>query len=156
MSGRMDAFFEFTRRGLIEPLGRLGGLLAVGLQSLATGLWRFRWRVVTIAILGLIVYGLYTHPPFDSVRRGEVLARTDGLDGSVNVFTAGTILVLPGIHQVRRYSIRDQVYRPTESASATGSAPFQSVEGLSIGVDLTVRWTVDLARHLPDDQGISG
>jgi regulator of protease activity HflC (stomatin/prohibitin superfamily) len=157
MSGRLDAFFEFVRRGLIEPLGRLGSLSVAALRSLSIGLWHFRWRVVTIAVLGLIVYGLYTHPPFDSVRRGEVLTRSDALDGSVNVYTAGTVLVLPGIHQVRRYSIRDEVYRPTESASATGSAPFQSVEGLSIGVDLAVRWTVDLARlsqmtkEFPDD-----
>ena len=157
MSGRLDAFFEFVRRGLIEPLGRLGGLIAAGLRSLAAGLWRFRWRVVTAAALILIAGGLFTHPPFDSVRRGEVLARTDALNGTVSIYSAGTILVLPGIHQVRRYSIRDQVYRPSESASATGAAPFQSVEGLSIGVDLTVRWIVDLARlsqtarEFPDD-----
>ncbi len=157
MSGRLDALFEFVRRGLIEPLGRLGGLVVEAVRSLTTGLWRFRWRVVITAVLVLIVYGLCTHPPFDSVRRGEVLARTDALDGSVSVYTAGTVLVLPGIHQVRRYSIRDQVYRPTESASATGAAPFQSVEGLSIGVDLAVRWTVDRARlaqmskEFPDD-----
>jgi regulator of protease activity HflC (stomatin/prohibitin superfamily) len=157
MSGRMDTLFEFVRRGLIEPLGRLGDLLVAALRSLATGLWRFRWSVVTTAVLVLIVYGLCIHPPFVSVRRGEVLARTDALDGSVTVYTAGTVLVLPGIHQVRRYSIRDQVYRPTESASAIGPAPFQSVEGLSIGVDLTVRWTVDRARlaqmskEFPDD-----
>ena len=157
MSGRLDAFFEFVRRGLIEPLGRLGGSLVAALRSLAAILWRFRWRVAVTAVLVLIVYGLCTHPPFASVRRGEILARTDALDGSVSVHTAGTILVLPGIHQVRRYSIRDQVYRPTESASATGPAPFQSVEGLSIGVDLAVRWTVDLARlaerskEFPDD-----
>jgi regulator of protease activity HflC (stomatin/prohibitin superfamily) len=157
MSGRMDTLFEFVLRGLIEPLGRLGDLLVAALRSLATGLWRFRWSVVTTAVLVLIVYGLCIHPPFVSVRRGEVLARTDALDGSVTVYTAGTVLVLPGIHQVRRYSIRDQVYRPTESASAIGPAPFQSVEGLSIGVDLTVRWTVDRARlaqmskEFPDD-----
>jgi regulator of protease activity HflC (stomatin/prohibitin superfamily) len=157
MSGRLDAFFEFVRRGLIEPLGRLGGLGVAALRSLTTGFSRFRWRVVIAAVLILILYGLCTHPPFDSVRRGEVLARTDALDGSVSVYTAGTVLVLPGIHQVRRYSIRDQMYRPTESASATGSAPFQSVEGLSIGVDLAVRWNVDLARlaqmskEFPDD-----
>jgi regulator of protease activity HflC (stomatin/prohibitin superfamily) len=157
MSGRVDAFFEFVRRGLIEPLSRLGGLLMSALRSLTTGLWRFRWRVLVTAVMVLIVYGLCTHPPFESVRRGEVLARTDSLDGSVSVYTSGTVLVLPGIHQLRRYSIRDQVYRPTESASATGPAPFQSVEGLSIGVDLAVRWSVDLARlaqmakEFPDD-----
>jgi regulator of protease activity HflC (stomatin/prohibitin superfamily) len=157
MAGRLDAFFEFVRRGIIEPLGRLGGMLVVALRTLTAGIRRFRWRVAITAILGLIVYALCTHPPFDSVRRGEVLARTDTLDGSVSVYTAGTVLVLPGIHQVRRYLIRDQVYRPTESASATGPAPFQSVEGLSIGVDLVVRWTVDRARlaqmskEFPDD-----
>jgi regulator of protease activity HflC (stomatin/prohibitin superfamily) len=157
MSGRLDAFFEFVRRGIIEPLGRLGSFMVAAIRSLADSLWRFRWRVAITAVLASIVYGLCTHPPFASVRRGEVLARTDALDGSVSVYTAGTVLVLPGIHQVRRYSIRDQVYRPTDSESATGSAPFQSVEGLSIGVDLTVRWTVDLARlaekskEFPDD-----
>jgi regulator of protease activity HflC (stomatin/prohibitin superfamily) len=157
MSGRVDAFFELVRRGLVEPLSRLGGLLVDAVRSLATVVWRFRWRVTAAAVLGLIIYGLCVHPPFESVRRGEVLARTDTLDGSVSVYTAGTVLALPGIHQVRRYSIRDQVYRPAESASAAGPAPFQSVEGLSIGVDLAVRWTVDLARlaqmskEFPDD-----
>jgi len=157
MSGPLDILFEFLRRGLIEPLGRLGGLVFAALRALTTGLWRFRWRVVIAAVLVLIAYGLCTHPPFDSVRRGEVLARSDTFDGSVSVYTSGTVLVLPGIHQVRRYSIRDQVYRPTDSASATGPAPFQSVEGLSIGVDLAVRWTVDRARlaqmskEFPDD-----
>jgi regulator of protease activity HflC (stomatin/prohibitin superfamily) len=157
MSGRLDALFEFVRRGLMEPLGRLGRLVFAALRSLTTGLWRFGWRVVITAVVVLIVYGLWTHPPFDSVRRGEVLARSDTFDGSVSVYTSGTVLVLPGIHQVRRYSIRDQIYRPTESASATGPAPFQSVEGLSIGVDLAVRWTVDRARlaqmskEFPDD-----
>ena len=49
------------------------------------------------------------------------------------------------------------MYRPTESASASGPAPFQSKEGLSIGVDLTVRWAIDRARiaqlskDFPDD-----
>ena len=133
MSGRLDALFEFVRRELIEPLGRLGGLTVAALRALTTGLWRFRWRVVIIAVLVLIVCGLRTHPPFESVRRGEVLARTDALDGSVSV------------------------YRPTESSTATGPAPFQSVEGLPIGVDLAVRWTVDrtrlaqMSKDFPDD-----
>jgi regulator of protease activity HflC (stomatin/prohibitin superfamily) len=86
-----------------------------------------------------------------------VLVRTNTVDGSVSVFDAGTALVVPGFHQVRRYSTRDQVYRPIDSASATGPAPFQSIEGLSIGVDLAVRWSVDRSRlartskEFPDD-----
>ena len=67
------------------------------------------------------------------------------------------MLVLPGVHRLRRYSLRDQVYRPTRSARAAGEAPFQSVEGLSLGVDLTVRYALDpvrivsTAQSLPED-----
>ena len=153
----LDGVLEFVRRGIVEPLGRLGGSSFAAVRFIATSLWRFRWRVGMAAILGLIVYGLCAHPPFESVRRGEVLVRTGTFGGSVDVFTSGTVLVLPRLHEVRRYSIRDQVYRPTAGASATGPAPFQSVEGLSIGVDLSVRWTVDRARlaqmskEFPDD-----
>jgi regulator of protease activity HflC (stomatin/prohibitin superfamily) len=114
-------------------------------------------RLVLIALFGALTYFLYVHPPFATVHRGEILVRTDALDGAASAYTAGTVFVLPGIHQARRYSTRDQVYRQTESASATGSAPFQSIEGLSIGIDLAVRWTVDpaglalMSREFPDD-----
>ena len=157
MPSRVDALLEFLRRAIVEPLGRLMGAAAWGIRAGGVMAYRRRWRVGSAALLALMAYGLYTHPPFASVRRGELLVRTDVLDGSVTVFTAGTVAVLPGIHQVRCYSIRDQVYRPAESATATGPAPFQSIEGLSIGVDLTVRWTIDRARlaqmskEFPDD-----
>ncbi len=159
MSERVDAVLEVIRRGLIEPLGRLGGALAAALRSLAITLWQFRWRVAIAAVAALIGYGLWSHPPYDSAGRGELLVRTDLLDGSVGVYSAGTLLVLPGVHQVRHFSINDQVYRPTESASAAGESPFQTVEGLSIGVDLSVRWSVDRARlarmskQFPEDIG---
>jgi regulator of protease activity HflC (stomatin/prohibitin superfamily) len=146
MSERLDAFFELVRRGLVEPLGRAGRWACVAAGAAADGVWRFRWRFLTGAVLAVIGYRLYVHPPFETVRRGEVLVRTSALDGSANVYSAGTVFVFPGLHQVRRFSVRDQVYRPTDSASATGSAPFQSVEGLSIGVDLSVRWAVDRSR----------
>jgi regulator of protease activity HflC (stomatin/prohibitin superfamily) len=146
MAARLDALLEFARRALVEPIGRLVAVLA-GLRG----------RLAMAVSLAVLAYALYVHPPLAAVRRGEVLVRTDVLDGSASVFSAGAVLVLPGIHQVRRFTTRDQVYRPIESASATGSAPFQSIEGLSIGVDLAVRWTVDRARlaqmskEFPDD-----
>jgi regulator of protease activity HflC (stomatin/prohibitin superfamily) len=157
MASRLDAFFEFVRRGFIEPLGLLAVALAGGVRVLFAALYRSRWRLALAALLAVIGYGLYAHPPWTTVPRAEVLVRTNLLDGSASVFSVGTVLVLPGIHQVRRYSIRDQVYRPNESANATGSAPFQSTEGLSIGVDLTVRWSIDrtrlaqMSKEFPDD-----
>jgi regulator of protease activity HflC (stomatin/prohibitin superfamily) len=113
-------------------------------------------------VLGLCVAGaagLYAVPPFAVVHRGELLVRTDAVGGAVKVFSAGTVPLLPGVQQIRRFSTRDQVFRPIESASATGPAPFQSVEGLSIGIDLAVRWSVDpmqlaqMSKQFPDDIG---
>jgi regulator of protease activity HflC (stomatin/prohibitin superfamily) len=143
--------------GLIEFLRRLGTAATMGVRGLVLAGSRVRIRLVIVALLGLAAYGLYAHPPFATVHRSEVLVRMNLLDGSTSAYTAGTVLVLPGIQQVRRYSTRDQLYRPVEGASATGKAPFQSNEGLSIGVDLTVRWAIDRARigqlskQFPDD-----
>jgi regulator of protease activity HflC (stomatin/prohibitin superfamily) len=139
----------------MEPVRLCKGSVATMFDRLR----RSRRRLAIALILISIAYGLWVSPPFVSVRRGEALVRTDALDGSASMYSAGTVLVLPGIHQIRRFSIRDQVYRPAASASATGSAPFQSVEGLSIGVDLAIRWTVDrarlarMSREFPDDIG---
>jgi regulator of protease activity HflC (stomatin/prohibitin superfamily) len=157
MSGRVDAVLEVLRRVLVEPIGRLGALLAAGAVALGVAIARLRWRLVALAVVAMLAYGCYQHPPFATAGGGEVLVRANQLDGSATAYSAGTVLAIPGIHQVRRYSTRDQVYRLTEGASATGPAPFQSTEGLSIGVDLTVRWAIDrqriaqLSKDYPDD-----
>ena len=62
----------------------------------------------------------------------------------------GNLIALPGLHTVRVFSLRDQNFRPDEIRLAGGQAPLQSVEGLSFGVDLTVRYALDadkLAAH---------
>jgi regulator of protease activity HflC (stomatin/prohibitin superfamily) len=157
MSSRLEALLKFVQQALVEPLGRLIAATAAAVRTLFAIAVRRRRRLAIAALLALLAYGLYAHPPFAATRRGEVLVRTNVFDGSASVYTAGAVLVLPAIHQVRRYSTRDQVYRPIDSASATGAAPFQSVEGLSLGIDLAVRWTVDparlaqMSREFPDD-----
>jgi regulator of protease activity HflC (stomatin/prohibitin superfamily) len=133
-----DAFLEFLRE--------VGAALASGARSMFAAAHRARRRLAVIAVVLVVAYSLYHHPPFATVPRGEILTRTNLLDGSVLAYSEGTVLVLPGVHQARRFSIRDQVYRTAENARATGPAPFQSNEGLSIGVDLTVRWAVDRGR----------
>ncbi len=145
------------RRGLLESLRRMHGRLAAANRALFLAASRCRSWLVAAVLLAALASGLYLYPPFSLARRGEVLVRSNTIDGSVDTYSAGMVLVVPGIHQVRRYSIRDQIYRPLESASANGPAPFQSNEGLSIGVELTVRWTIDrthiaqMSREFPDD-----
>lgn len=115
-----------------------------------------------LILLGLLVaggYALYTHPPMQTVNRGEVGLRINQWTGGTDQFQPGTVLVIPGVHELRQFPLRDQVYRPVNSAQADGSAPFQSIEGLSIGVDISVRYALDrdrlasLARTMPDDIG---
>jgi regulator of protease activity HflC (stomatin/prohibitin superfamily) len=89
------------------------------------------------------------------VPHGDIGVRTNLFSGTVAQFGEGSLLVVPGVHELRDFSMRDQIYRPTGS-SAT---PFQSVEGLSFGVDLTIRYALDptriaaMAKNLPDDIG---
>jgi regulator of protease activity HflC (stomatin/prohibitin superfamily) len=157
MSARVDVVLEVLRRVFVEPIGRLGILLGAAALAAGAVISRCRWRLAALAVLVLCAHGLYKHPPIATAPGGEVLVRTNQLDGSVHSYSAGTVLDIPGIHQVRFFSTRDQVYRLTEGASATGAAPFQSTEGLSIGVDLTVRWAIDrsrlaqLSKNYPDD-----
>jgi regulator of protease activity HflC (stomatin/prohibitin superfamily) len=157
VSDRFEAFLGFLHRALIEPLGQLLAAAGAAVRTLGAHAWNRRMRFALVAILGAFIYALYIHPPFATVHRSEVLVRTNLFDGSSHAYSAGTVLVMPGIHQVRRYPTRDQLYRPGESARAAGPAPFQSSEGLSIGVDLTVRWAIDrsriaqMSKEYPDD-----
>ena len=84
----------------------------------------FAAKLVIAALLAVIAYWSYKSPPFVKVGRSEILVRENLLNGAVDAWVAGTVPVLPGVHQVRRYSTRDQIYRPRKS-----SAPFQSTEG---------------------------
>jgi regulator of protease activity HflC (stomatin/prohibitin superfamily) len=117
-------------------------------------------RPASLIALGLLAgagYALYTHPPMQSIGRGEIGMRLNQLTGSSTEVRDGAVIIIPGLHELRRFSLRDQVYRPTANVSASGPAPFQSVEGLSIGVDISVRYALDatqiaaMARDLPED-----
>ncbi len=113
--------------------------------------------IAVVAVLGAAGYFLYRHPPLQTVARGELGIRANRFTSEVSEWREGTVLVLPGVHAMRVFSLRDQVYRPVQSARADGPAPFQSLEGLSLGIDLSVRYALDPARltavygSLPED-----
>ncbi|MDI4635772.1 prohibitin family protein [Pelomonas sp. V22] len=107
--------------------------------------------------VGTAAYLLVSHPPLYTVQRGEAAVRSNLFTGSAVVFNDGRILALPGVHEVRGLPLHDLSYRATAMSRADGPAPLQSVEGLSLGLDLTLRYAVDpsrlaqLARTLPDN-----
>jgi regulator of protease activity HflC (stomatin/prohibitin superfamily) len=115
-----------------------------------------------LIVFGVIVTGawvLHSHPPLADVGRGEVGVRTNRVTGSVDEWKEGSVVVLPGLHQMRVFTLRDQTYRAAQMNRADGPAPLQSLEGLSLGIDLSVRYALDpaklaaLARSLPDNVG---
>ncbi|MBS0374571.1 MAG: prohibitin family protein [Proteobacteria bacterium] len=153
----MSPRFETLLSALQAGLATLSGWFARGAVAGAGALARARALLVVAVLVGGVGYLLYRHPPFEMLSHGEMAVRTNRLTGASTVIPEGGLFVFPGVHQVRRFPTHDLVYRPQESASATGSAPFQSAEGLSIGVDLSIRYAIDPARvaamskTLPDD-----
>lgn len=116
-------------------------------------------KTLLLAIIVLAGYELYRHPPIETIGAQQVGIRLNGLTGSVTELGEGVCLMIPGIHSLRRFPLQDQIYRPQRSAKADGAAPFQSSEGLSIGVELAIRYALDTtklprgAKSLPDDVG---
>jgi regulator of protease activity HflC (stomatin/prohibitin superfamily) len=140
-------------------LNALATLMARAFRS-ATQLVHSRMGLmVGTAAVAVAGYWLAVHPPVQSVGRGEVVVRSNALTGEASLHQEGSLFAWAPLHDVRRFSLRDQVYRPADSAKADGDAPFQSVEGLSLGVDLAVRYAIDptkvaaISRNLPEDIG---
>ena len=124
-----------------------------------SGVHSVRGFLVTLGLLGAAGYVLYTHPPVANIGRGEVGVRVNRLTGGVSEWRDGSVFIMPGLHDLRVYSLRDRTYQPEQVRRADGAAPLQSVEGLSLGVDLSVRYALDaaklgaLSKSLPGDVG---
>ena len=137
-------------------LARLQPLVASIRESFSR-LAPVRGLAVVTVVGGIAAYAVYQHPPVRTVGHGEAGVRENRLTGEITQWSDGSVLVLPLVHEMRVFSIRDRTYRPVNMAKATGPAPLQSLEGLSLGVDLSVRYAIDRARlrevaaKLPDD-----
>ena len=118
-----------------------------------------RGALVLLGAAGAAGYLLYQHSPVQTVGRGETGVRANRITGEVTEWQNGGVLVIPGLHEMRVFSMRDRTYRPAQSARADGPAPLQSLEGLSLGVEFAVRYALDPAKlrevstRLPEDIG---
>ena len=111
----------------------------------SSGLPRVAKAAGIAAAVGL-VYGVATHLPFASIGENEIGLRLNQLTGRTTELHEGAALIVPGLHRLRVYSMKDHLYKPERSAKANGTAPFQSSEGLSLGVELTIRYALDPSR----------
>jgi regulator of protease activity HflC (stomatin/prohibitin superfamily) len=151
MNALLDALRSF--------LARACALAACGGRAAGSGLARARRPLLALAVLVLLGAALLRWPPVVSVAPGEVAIRSNHLTGATTELGEGPALRLPLLQDLHRYSLRDQVLRPLEGRLAAGPSPYQSVEGLSLGVDVAVRYAVDpaqvarIARSLPADLG---
>jgi regulator of protease activity HflC (stomatin/prohibitin superfamily) len=158
MRHRLNVFLRAIRRSVARKLRPASDAPApFSAESTMATLCAARNTILVVGAVAIGGWLLYTHPLMAQVGRGEIGVRTNQLTGGVTLWREGRVLVLPGLFDLRVYSLRDQVWRPEQAQSASGPAPLQSIEGLSVGVDLAVRYALDPARvasnsrSLPDD-----
>ncbi|AZS50931.1 prohibitin family protein [Entomomonas moraniae] len=104
---------------------------------------KLKWPLITIAVLGAIGYGVYKKPPFTTVHSNELGIRTNLLTGNTTQFKQGSAIVIPGINSFKRISLKDRVLQPKAIASSASKEALQSLEGLSIGANVIIRYNVN-------------
>ncbi len=150
-------------KSLVQSIRDAFARRSAGLGERATGtlngLGAARPALATLLVLGGAGWLLYKFPPLQNVGRGEIGIRLNHFTSEVTEWRDGSVFVFPGLHEMRLYSLRDRSYKPEQITRADGPSPLQSLEGLSLGVDLAVRYALDPARlravsaRLPDNIG---
>jgi len=147
-----------------EALRKAWGLVEETARGVVS---RVRWlvyaprgrRVMAGFVVTGVVAGAVAAQPVCTIEPGEVGVRVNRLTGSVSELPEGWSLLVPHVHRLSRYSLKDQTYRPERSTRATGPAPFQSMEGLSLGIEVNIRYVLDpgkiraLSARLPENVG---
>ncbi len=136
-------------------------------SALSAAVSRIRWFIFTskgrrlasgLTVTSILAIAVFARP-VALLEPGQLGIRMNLVTGSSSELREGWALLVPGIHRLHLYSLKDQIYRPDRSSKANSDAPFQSAEGLSIGVEVSLRYALDaahvstLASTLPEDVG---
>lgn len=135
---------------------RMARLAALGRAALPP----LRRAALPLAALAAIAGGgLWLAEKRMDIPRGERLVRTNTFSGSTEVLADGPAWVLPSLHRARLLPARDIALRAARLARHDSPQALQTVEGLSVGLEVNLRVALDdqrlpaLARSLPDDIG---
>ncbi len=164
MHPRLQRLVESIRRWFTRPAEAPRSVSRDSGPALSSRAWQglvdARAALIAICVVVAIVGVLVKYPPLADVGRGEVGVRVNRVTGNVDEWREGSVLVVPGLQQMRVFPLRDQTYRAVQMTRADGPAPLQSVEGLSLGLDLQVRYALDpakvatMAKSLTDNIGV--
>jgi regulator of protease activity HflC (stomatin/prohibitin superfamily) len=152
-------FFGNTFKRTQSNVGAVNEQAARSSASLVNQIAKNRWLILGIVFASSVGYLFHRNPPVKTIGDGEVGIRINQITGSTSQWRDGSVLVVPVVHELRRFSLRDQLYRAGTKGGEHGLATFQSSEGLSVGVDLAVRYALDpekigsVARSLPESLG---
>jgi regulator of protease activity HflC (stomatin/prohibitin superfamily) len=117
-----------------------------GVKELAPHLRGLLRHPVTLAAAGVVAVVWLLAQFFVGIEPGQGAVRLNRLTGSTTLLSEGWGIAVPGLTRIVRYPLREQIFRSERGLTARGAAPFQSLEGLSVGADMTVRYTLDPAR----------
>jgi regulator of protease activity HflC (stomatin/prohibitin superfamily) len=113
-------------------------------KQVATKFSRPSRRAMTVggssALIALAIYGIYKNPPMHTVEPGSFTVRVNKFTGATLAATDGVMLAVPGVHRISHVDLREQSYRP---AVAGNQSSFQSTEGLSFGLEVAVRYSIN-------------
>jgi regulator of protease activity HflC (stomatin/prohibitin superfamily) len=142
MAQRIKTMVQAVRSSLVGGAGRLMSVFRSGATAAQGPAVRLGRLSLLLGVVGGVGYLAFKHPPMRSVAPAHVGVRVNQITGSSTIARQGALWVLPGVHNLRQLSLLDQVYKPADA----NEAPFQSMEGLALGVDLSVRYALDPAR----------
>ena len=86
-------------------------------------------RILAVLSLVAMTAGFVYMKPIRTINPGEVGVRVNRVTGHIGQLHEGWALVLPGIHELRRYPLRDQIYR-RRARDRRARRRIQTVEGL--------------------------
>lgn len=123
-----------------RPMRPLRPMPRVDPQPLVYGL-----LVVSLAVGA--VWVIVKYPPVKHLQPGELAVRSNQLTGTASVWRSGSLWVWPGLHRVTVHDLGDRYWESIAMARANGPEPAQTVEGLSIGIALKLRYAIDPAKR---------
>ncbi len=103
--------------------------------------------LLAVSLASGAAWVLVKHPPVRHLVPGELAVRSNVLTGDTTVWRSGSLWAWPGLHRLTVHDLHDRHWEATAMARADGPEPAQTVEGLSIGIALKLRYAIDVERR---------